>query len=407
MQPRPEITRIVVRAVALMTLAMAILVTDPVFLPFEHAAHAQEVRERRSIIDLIFRGGRRKREPQVQRPRVRKQVRKPRNTVVQPQPEPEIAKKEDARKVLVIGDFMASALADGLSTAFETEPGLVIEKESRGSSGLVRDDHYDWLAELPKEIEAIKPSLVVVMIGANDRQPFRTTDQREKFRTDAWNAEYERRITALINLVLERNIPILWTGLPSFSSPSLSADAATLNAMYRAKVEPAGGVFVDIWDGFADEDGKFVATGSDINGQPVRLRGSDGLSLTRAGKRKMAFYIEKYVRDLSGVGEMASIPTLKLDPALGTSIRPPSIADIDRLPPMSLSDPDLDGASVLLDVALEPKTPGESLRDRLVHKGEVAQAPAGRIDDYRIDATPIDADKSDARPTEAKATDTP
>ncbi len=58
-------------------------------------------------------------------------------------------------------------------------------------------------------------------------------------------------------------------------------------------MEKFGGEFVDIWDGFVDEGGEFVITGSDINGQPVRLRGQDGVSFTAAGKRKLAFYAEK------------------------------------------------------------------------------------------------------------------
>ena len=70
----------------------------------------------------------------------------------------------------------------------------------------------------------------------------------------------------------------------------------TFNGIYREEVEKVGGQFIDIWDGFVDEGGKFVLTGSDINGQQVRLRGSDGINLTKAGKRKLAFYVEKDIR---------------------------------------------------------------------------------------------------------------
>ena len=40
--------------------------------------------------------------------------------------------------------------------------------------------------------------------------------------------------------------------------------------------------------------------GPDMNGQPVRLRGSDGISLSKAGKRKVAFYVEKPLNKLLG-----------------------------------------------------------------------------------------------------------
>jgi hypothetical protein len=45
--------------------------------------------------------------------------------------------------------------------------------------------------------------------------------------------------------------------------------------------------------GLSMRNGKFIFTGSDINGQQVRLRGSDGINVTRAGKRKIAFLHEK------------------------------------------------------------------------------------------------------------------
>ena len=40
---------------------------------------------------------------------------------------------------------------------------------------------------------------------------------------------------------------------------------------------------MDIWDGFVDENGAYVSTGPDINGQPARLRAGDGINLTKAG----------------------------------------------------------------------------------------------------------------------------
>ena len=45
-----------------------------------------------------------------------------------------------------------------------------------------------------------------------------------------------------------------------------------------------------------DEEGKFMVTGSDVNGQQVRLRSSDGVNMTEAGRRKLAFYVEKVAR---------------------------------------------------------------------------------------------------------------
>jgi hypothetical protein len=374
--------------------AVSFTVPPPVFYR-GNSAQAQEVRERRSIIDLLFLRGFRKRERQQVRTQPiyiqpKKRI-KPKASVARREKnssvvnvETVIAKSPDARKILVIGDFMASALADGLTVAFEADPGIAIEKAADGSSGLVRADHLDWPKTLETKIGELKPALIVIMIGTNDRQPMDVGGTMEKFRSEVWNAEYEKRVTALIAVISNHKLPFIWTGLPAFQAPSLSADAATFNNFYRSKVEPAGGTFIDIWDGFADENGKFIASGSDVNGQPVRLRGSDGLSLTKAGKRKMAFYLEKDLRRLIGadpIGDLIRLDSSNLP--LDDVGKQPAIANIVSVPPISFGDPELDGSSTLLDINLVPKTQGLSPRDRLVGKGDTGEAPEGRIDDYK------------------------
>ena len=73
----------------------------------------------------------------------------------------------------------------------------------------------------------------------------------------------------------------------------MNSDMLAFNDIYRRVGGERGGEFVDVWDGFVDENGAFVSTGPDINGQPVRLRSNDGINFTKAGKRKLAFYARK------------------------------------------------------------------------------------------------------------------
>ena len=303
-----------------------------------------------------------------------------------PKAEP-VAKLEDARKVLVVGDFLAGGIGSELETAFESSPGVSVVERSNGSSGLVRTDHFDWLGALPGMIDEIKPAVVVVMLGANDRQQMTIGDNKEKFRSDGWFTEYQDRVTQFAGTATSRKIPLLWVGLPAFQSPTLTAYAVTLNALYRVQVEKAGGEFVDVWDGFVDEEGKFVVTGSDINGQQVRLRGSDGITFTKAGKRKLAFYVERLAR--RHLGDMASPDLLSLDPgSLPTLSMTPSPSDTSvPTQPISLVDPNLDGGSELLGATPPPAALAETPRDRLVKRGELPEPPAGRIDNYRVQAT--------------------
>jgi hypothetical protein len=355
--------------------------------------------ERRSILDMLFGFGRRRqppvyedvpmyeprrRPPQQQRQRPRKIKQKAKPAPVEPAPVV-VEKLENAKKVLVVGDFMAYSLGDGLKTAFETTPGIVIETRANGSSGLVRNDYFNWPQILPVYVAELKPSIVIISLGANERQQMSIDGEKEKFRTDRWLAEYTRRTGAFAALARSENIPLLWVGMPPFQSTAMTADMVTLNGIFRTETERVGGTFIDIWDGFVDEGGKFVMTGSDINGQQVRLRGSDGVNLTKAGKRKLAFYVEKDIRKLLGD---AAASTQDIPGADGMKdlvvAAPVANEDIIQTQPISLDDPNLDGGAGLLGGTATLTSNGKSPRDRLVEKGEIAEAPAGRVDDFRL-----------------------
>ncbi|WEX89195.1 DUF459 domain-containing protein [Sinorhizobium garamanticum] len=314
-----------------------------------------------------------------------------------PPPAPVIAKSPDAKKVLVVGDFVAGSLGDGLKTAFETTPGVVIETRANGSSGLVRNDYFDWPKMLPDYATELKPSVIVVSLGANDRQMMRIGDTKEQFRTDRWTEEYRKRVNALATLARKDGLPVLWVGMPPFQSSAMTADMVTFNGLFREEVEKAGGQFIDIWDGFVDEGGKFVLTGSDVNGQQVRLRGSDGINLTKAGKRKLAFYVEKDIRKL--LGEAAATPDVPGAEELKDLVVTAPLAneDIVKTQPIGLTDPELDGATALLGGDAPLKSTGKSPRDLLIEKGEIVAAPPGRVDDFRLAKPEIVVDKPTAQ----------
>src|SRR5690606_38850702 len=54
-----------------------------------------------------------------------------------------VEKAPDARKVLVLGDFVAGGLAWGLDQVFAEQPKVAVVDKSNNASGLVRADYYD------------------------------------------------------------------------------------------------------------------------------------------------------------------------------------------------------------------------------------------------------------------------
>jgi uncharacterized protein len=382
---RPAVISHAARLICLVALALAVAAVDL------HPAVAQERVERKSFLQLLFGGGKTG-QPPAPRNDTSKRTSRPTKPTAARQaapvapPEPEVVKLENARNVLVIGDFLAGGLADGLEESFAKSPGVVVVERSNGSSGLVRDDYFDWPGQLPGIIDEVQPDIVVVQLGSNDSQQMRTESGRVEVRSEAWVAEYEKRTDAIIKIVRERNKPLVWVGLPSFNFTSMSADMVALNGIFKQQVEQAGGEFVDIWDGFVDEDGKFVFTGSDINGQQARLRGSDGINMTKAGRRKMAFYAEKNIRRLLGSAADPAIGFAGLNdsnlPDLSFPTSPLETKNPDRTNPVAMNDPELDGGSQLLGGTVSSVNLTPTPRDMLVNKGIAPEAPAGRIDNF-------------------------
>ncbi|RVB15582.1 DUF459 domain-containing protein, partial [Mesorhizobium sp. M7A.F.Ca.CA.004.05.1.1] len=321
----------------------------------------------------------------IQKPRPRPKAKNPRAPRPPAEPEiPVVDKAPDARTVLVVGDFMAAGLAEGLDTAFAENAGVRIVVRSNGSSGFVRDDFYNWPEQIKSLIETEKPAAVVVMLGSNDRQQMKVGDVREQPRSETWTKEYERRTDAFGKAIAEAKVPFLWVGMPAFRVSKMTSDMLAFNDIYHQAAESHGGEFVDVWDGFVDENGAFVTSGPDINGQPVRLRADDGINVSKAGKRKLAFYTEKPLLKILGLTAPGSVITPSAPAGAPVEAPAPAAAPIviDRTAPMLLSDPALDGGSELLGAAPPAKANPDLPGEKLVVEGKAPIASPGRADDF-------------------------
>src|SRR5262249_19250673 len=84
------------------------------------------------------------------------------------------------------------------------------------------------------------------------------------FHTDQWAALYVKRVDALIAALKSKGVPVIWVGLPAIRGTKAASDVSYLDELYRERAERAGIIYVDIWDGFVDEDGDFAMQGPDF-----------------------------------------------------------------------------------------------------------------------------------------------
>jgi uncharacterized protein len=346
---------------------------------------------------------------------------------------PATPRKDATIKVVVLGDANADWLAYGLEEAFSEKPEIGIVRKHRTDSGLIRYDQRrdsEWPQVAREIMTAEKPKFVIMMIGNNDRQSIRekapppapanaqptqappavpppppdlerqavqqqhprpTSAQPRQadygpweFQTEKWELAYTKRIDATIAALKSAGVPVIWVGLPSQRGTKATEESSYLNELYRSRAEKAGIVYVDIWDGFVDEAGKFAAQGPDYLGQTRRLRTSDGVYFTKFGARKLALYVEREIERMGGnKGVPVALP-VPVDSApqapnakAGAAVQRPAAGPVVPLTETRVAPEELMGGAGPSPAAATGPT-----GIRALTKGEAIAAPSGRADDF-------------------------
>ncbi len=342
---------------------------------------------------------------------------------------------------------MADWLAYGLEDALGETPEFGVMRKHRTNSGLLRyeprNETPDWAQAAREIIAAEKPNFIVMMVGLNDRQSIRerapapaarraarratpaapaaepaaqpTQPQAQpqqneppeadnpdqlsimapeaprgarvagthEFRSDKWAELYSKKIDDTIAALKSRGVPVFWVGLPSVRGQRSTSDMVYLNELYRTRAEKAGIVFIDVWDGFVDEGGRFTLQGPDFEGQIRRLRTSDGVYFTKAGARKLAHYVEREIKRVASRGPVAvALPSSEPQPQTPAAKTGGPTARPLAGPVMPLTAAANVGEDGLLGGAGARPTPDHVTVTRVLVKGEAVEPPAGRGDDF-------------------------
>src|ERR1700722_4929626 len=202
-----------------------------------------------------------------------------------------------------------------------------------------------------------------------------------EFREGPWVELYKKKIEEMIGVLKSKGVPVLWVGLPVVYGPKATADTLFLDSLYRDVAGKAGITYVDVWDGFVDEAGRFLQKGPDFEDQIRQLRSSDGVYFTKAGARKLAHYVE---RDITRLLAARSAPiTLPTEPATSDANAVPG-----QPAPRPLAGPIL--PLVASSVGTDHLLGGPGMRPaavdahaaRTLLKGKALTPPPGRADDF-------------------------
>src|SRR3984957_15293943 len=214
-----------------------------------------------------------------------------------------------------------------------------------------------------------------------------------EFREERWVELYNKKIEDLIAVLKSKGVPVLWVGLPAVRGTKATADTLFLDSLYREAAAKAGITYVDVWDGFVDEAGRYLQQGPDFEGQIRRLRSYDGVYFTQAGARKLAHYAEREItRLLASRSAPFALPS------------EPATPDANALPgqpaPRPLAGPILPlvassvGTDQLLGGPGSRPAAVDALAARTLVKGEPLAPPAGRADDFAWPRREVDREQA-------------
>ena len=232
-------------------------------------------------------------------------------------------------------------------------------------------------AELPPDDAADNGDVPQVMAPERGR----AANGVVEFHDDRWVELYNKKIDEMITVLKSKGVPIIWVGLPAVRGAKATADMLFLDSLYREASAKAGITYVDVWDGFVDEAGRFLQQGPDFEGQIRRLRSYDGVYFTKAGARKLAHYAEREITRLlasrSGPIALPSEPaTPDVSAQPGQPAPRPLAGPIVPLVASSVGTDQLLGGPGSRPAAVD------ALVARTLVKGEPLTAPAGRADDF-------------------------
>lgn len=201
--------------------------------------------------------------------------------------------------VVAMGDSMMRTVARVLRREMRRE-GIEVESAVTIGSGLARLDLFDWHAEAASAMQEHQPNTVIVMMGANDNQPMRTSAGVIPFDAPAWDTEYGRRIGQFMDALLEGGAErVIWLGLPCMRESDLSQSVRRMTNIASQQADARSEVtYFSTRPIFCGGDGSYSGHITLPNGMPLEVRAPDGIHLNRQGAEHLAsILIEEFFND--------------------------------------------------------------------------------------------------------------
>jgi uncharacterized protein len=237
---------------------------------------------------------------------------------------------------------------------------------------------------------AAQPAQPAAAAQLSEEQPAAATAEPQRpmpggtyeFHTDEWAELYGKRIDDMIAVLKGKGVPVLWVGLPAVRGPRATGEMSYLDDLFHARADKAGIVYVDVWDGFVDENGRYTVQGPDFEGQIRRLRSGDGVHFSKAGAEKLAHYVEhELARVMANPVVPVALPVPEATAPAAAAAPGAARPTVGPVLPLAATGTGEGGELLGAGSRPSPASPDATAASVLV-RGEALAAPAGRADDF-------------------------
>ena len=176
------------------------------------------------------------------------------------------------------GDSISGGPVYGFRQLIAEDERFVFTEDILKSTGVVSEWYFDWVDYMATEISEGPYDVIVLAMGANDRQRFRGFPER--FGEPEWNERYQDRVRDLVAAAAKPGRLVIWVGLPPLQPRFFAALPEVVNPLVEAAVAYIDGViYMDSFEVLA-VDGEFARR---LGPGQRNIRTQDGIHYTYYG----------------------------------------------------------------------------------------------------------------------------
>lgn len=201
------------------------------------------------------------------------------------EPDPLRTPSEDAKlRVAVVGDSLAQGLGPSVAAWFDPDVSRVLSL-GRQSTGLARQDYFNWQVAIRQVESEFRPDLIFVLLGSNDNQAQITSDSDPlPVGSVEWVHSYREQAASFLEAATSSGTRVIWVGVPVVRDHERWDFYRRVNGIYEqvASADPLA-TYVDAWELFQAGGGGYAAYLRNERGVLQEMRAGDGVHFTPAG----------------------------------------------------------------------------------------------------------------------------